>query len=91
MPWSPSQTLCLERGKKVSRFLREAGWGSEYSWDVGELQLWEKVGQVGWSFGGTSWSVGFIPTQTVSGFYGTGDLGGWAVGGASLLAPLKSQ
>lgn len=62
-----------DKGEQVPACART---GSANSWGVGELQLWGRVGQVGQSFGGTSWSVRFIPTRTIPGFYGTGDLGG---------------
>lgn len=82
MSWSPSQPLWLEQGKKVSRFQSMA-------------RGWCILGQVGWSSGGTragGWnllSVRPIPTQTIPGLYGTGYLGGWAVGAAWLLTPMK--
>lgn len=82
--WSPSQPLRLERGEKVSRFQSVAGWRSVHSWDVGELQLWEKGGQVGWSFGG-AWPGGWKqlvcevhPSPNHCRFYGAGV--GWMSG-----------
>lgn len=57
-------------------------WRDGISWDVGELQLWEKVSQVGRSCGGT-WAGGWNqlvcevhPNPNHSRVYGTGDLGG---------------
>lgn len=69
-------------GEKLRKFPRVAGGGSAFpgmleSFSCGKMSAgWDGAVEEPGQEGGTSWSVRFIPTQTIAGFYGMGDLGG---------------